>query len=67
MEARFASCADEFQNLRNIQAQQAAAAETLRSEIRALAQKLLDLDSTTTQQLQNIGHRISALESRQTG
>eukprot|EP00969_Alexandrium_andersonii_P200270 8846466-Alexandrium_andersonii.AAC.1 len=67
MEALFASCSGEFQSIRNSQTQQASTAEGLRSEIRALNQKLLGLESSITQQLQDFGHRISALESRPTG
>eukprot|EP00969_Alexandrium_andersonii_P192312 8494666-Alexandrium_andersonii.AAC.1 len=67
MEALFASCSGEFQNIRNAQTQQAAATQGLRTEIRALSQKLLDLDPTITQQLQIINARISALENRPVG
>eukprot|EP00969_Alexandrium_andersonii_P190800 8428863-Alexandrium_andersonii.AAC.1 len=67
MEALFASCSGEFQSIRSAQTQQAATAEGLRSEILALNQKRQDFDSSITQQLQNLSHRISALEARPTG
>eukprot|EP00969_Alexandrium_andersonii_P004665 201480-Alexandrium_andersonii.AAC.1 len=64
MEAIFISCSGEFQSIRSAQTQQAAPAEGLRSEIRALSQKLQDFDTSITQQLQNFSRRVRALESR---
>eukprot|EP00969_Alexandrium_andersonii_P239679 10580440-Alexandrium_andersonii.AAC.1 len=56
MEALFASCSEEFQNLQNSQAQEMSIVEGLKSEVLAI-----------NQQLQNLDRRISTLEARPTG
>eukprot|EP00969_Alexandrium_andersonii_P196749 8692245-Alexandrium_andersonii.AAC.1 len=64
MEALFASCSAEFQNIRNAQSQAASAVAVVQAELFSHSQRLQNLDYSINQLLQNIGHRISALEHR---
>eukprot|EP00969_Alexandrium_andersonii_P002196 95946-Alexandrium_andersonii.AAC.1 len=67
MEALRASCSEEFQSIRNSQSQQTAPAENFKAEVLAINQKMQGLDSSITQQLRNLSHRINALEARPAG
>eukprot|EP00969_Alexandrium_andersonii_P267645 11827883-Alexandrium_andersonii.AAC.1 len=67
MEALFASCSEEFQNLKSIQAQVMSASESLKAEAASLDAKLKSLGNYIGQQLSNMSSRISILESRPTG
>eukprot|EP00969_Alexandrium_andersonii_P016263 712240-Alexandrium_andersonii.AAC.1 len=67
MEALFASCSEEFQSMRNSQAQVSATIAGLQAELLADDAKLKGLDNSIGQQMSNFNQRISALESRPTG
>eukprot|EP00969_Alexandrium_andersonii_P100433 4430626-Alexandrium_andersonii.AAC.1 len=66
MEALFASCSEEFQNVWNSRAQVVSTVEGLKSEILAYNQQLR-LGRSINQQLQDLERRISILEARPTG
>eukprot|EP00969_Alexandrium_andersonii_P364126 15463465-Alexandrium_andersonii.AAC.1 len=67
MEALFASCSEEFQNVRSSQVQVTSAVEGLKADFLADDLKLKNLDITIGQQLSIFNQRISALEARPTG
>eukprot|EP00969_Alexandrium_andersonii_P234285 10343987-Alexandrium_andersonii.AAC.1 len=60
MEALFASCSEEFQDVRR-------STSALKAEFLAHDRKLKDLGNTIGQQLSILGQRISALEARPKG